>query len=184
MANEPAIFERVVLTNPHAELGRFEELARRSLDAGVTHMTVSSLPTKSRWELDDPSDPYLQWAIIHASLYKVVPPEILRDWVPAKYARGFLELIKRRCDVLEKLKLKAAFLSYEPTWWPESAFKKSPQLRGPRVDHPRRSKHPRFSPDISNPNVLGIYREMVQEFIREVPGIKLLIFSTNDSGSG
>jgi hypothetical protein len=183
-SNATTTFERIALTNPHADLARYEDLARRSVDAGVTHVTVSALAEKSRWELDDPADPYLHWAIIHASLYKVVPPELLTDWVPAKYARQFLDLIRRRCDILEKLKLKAAFLSYEPTWWPESAFAKAPQLRGPRVDHPRRSKHPRFSPDISNARVLDIYRQMMRRFIEQVPSIKLLIFSTNDSGSG
>ena len=78
MGSDATTFERTVLSNPHADLARFEELSRRAGDAGVTHVTVSALAQKSRWELDDPSDPYLQWAIIHASLYKIVPPDLLK----------------------------------------------------------------------------------------------------------
>jgi hypothetical protein len=178
------VFERIILTNPHADLSRFEALARRAKEAGVTHVTVSSLAEKSRWEIDDQTDPYLHWSIIHASLFKVMPPEVLRHWVPSKWAADFLGLVQRRLEVLSKLGLKGAFLAYEPMWWPESAFEKMPGLRGPRVDHPLRSKHARFSPDISHPKVLDIYRHTVEKFLTAAPGIDLMIFSTNDSGTG
>lgn len=178
------MFDRIILTVPHPRIETFRAVVQRAADAGVTHISISAPPEKSRWEIDDPSDPYLQWSILHASLFKTVVPEILRNWVPADYAQRVLAVYRQRAEVVQAAGLSCAFLAYEPLWWPEAIFREHPHLRGPRVDHPRRSRHARFSPDIGHEQVQAMYQWAVAELARAVPGLSLCIFSTNDSGVG
>jgi len=179
-----SLFDQSILTIPFSDLSRFRETAQSAAAAGITHVSVSYLPEKSRWEIDDESDPYLQWSIIHASIFKICVPEPLKKWVPADYASRMLGIIQERCKILKSLGVKAAFLAYEPFWWPESVYEKYPHLRGPRVDHPKRSRHARFSPDLTHPKVLELYRDGVTALLKAVPEVEMFIFSTNDSGVG
>ncbi len=178
------VFKNIIISNPYRDLGKYEAAVIRAKQAGVTHVSVSCPGEKSRWELDDPDDPYLNWSIIHNSLFKVIVPEVLAAWVPPEYAARNLQLIKERCRIIKKHGLKASFLAYEPMWWPESVFAQHPHLRGPRVDHPRRSRHPRFSPDLFHDEVLALYTAALRRLVTEVPELALFIFSTNDSSTG
>ncbi len=162
----------------------FEEYAHKALDAGATHLTVSGMVSKSRWEITDPDDPYLFWSIHNPCVFKFCVPPELSSWIPQEYADKNMDLIKRRCEVLEKVGLKGAFFGYEPMYWDESIFRKNPEWRGPRVDQPRRTKHPYFSPCVDHPEVLAIYRRTMKTFFNQVPVIDTMSYYTNDSGAG
>jgi hypothetical protein len=52
------------------------------------------------------------------------------------------------------------------------------------VDHPLRSRVPRFAPSVDNPEVLALYRESIRTLVTACPEIEILSLHTNDSGSG
>jgi hypothetical protein len=79
--------------------------------------------------------------------------------------------------------MKGALLSNEPFWLPEPVYREHPGWRGARCDHPRRSKHPYYSPCIDNPEVLSLYRYAVKELVSKT-GIDFISFMSNDSGGG
>ncbi len=95
-----------------------------------------------------------------------------------------LGILKTRCEVLRKLGLKAAFTTFEPQMLPEAVYEAHPLWRGPQVDHPLRSRVPRFAPSVDNAEVLALYRESTRKLLTLCPEIEILSLHTNDSGSG
>lgn len=161
----------------------FEQLAKIAAGLGGTHVFVSDLP-KSVWQWRrDMSDPYPNWGMIHAAIFKVVCPPQLAPFIPVDYDRGNLQIVTERCRILKQLDLKAAFAGCEPAWLPEAVYEAHPDWRGPRCDHTRRSRHAYYAPNIDNPEVLSLYRESVAELCRQAP-IEYFQFLTNDSGGG
>ncbi|HPN84825.1 MAG TPA: hypothetical protein PK821_05755 [Victivallales bacterium] len=179
------IFNTIVLRNPFVEdMKKFREFANRSADAGVTHLTFTEIE-RSYWEIDDPADPYLNWSIVHTSMLKIFPPEILKDWVPTEYAKRAREMISERASILKEAGLKGASFLYDPMYWPEEVFQRRPDLRGPRTDMPERCIHPRYSPCIDHPEVLSFYRDSFRS-LYDLSGkiLDLIIIRSGDSGAG
>ncbi|MBN2408597.1 MAG: hypothetical protein JXE07_02575 [Candidatus Aminicenantes bacterium] len=174
---------KVLFNCPTSTLEEFRAFAGKAAALGATHVYISDLP-KSRWLWDfDRNDPYPNWGMLMATIFKVVIPPELADFLPAGYCRKNLEIVRQRSAILEKLGLKAAFLGKEPAYLPESVFQAHPDWRGPRCEHPRRSRHTYYAPCIDRPEVLSMYRRAVAELCRAAP-IELFSFLTNDSGSG
>jgi len=121
--------------------------------------------------------------MLMATIFKVAVPPELQAFLPADYARRNLEIIRQRGAVLRELGLKAAFSGKEPAYLPEAVFRAHPDWRGPRCEHPRRSRHAYYSLCIDRPEVLAMYRKAVAEICRVAP-VELFTFLTNDSGSG
>ena len=134
--------------------------------------------------MDTPGDPYPAWAMSNVGLLKVAPPEALKPFLPQDYADTVMGILRSRCAVLRKLGLKAAFTTFEPQILPETVYEAHPLWRGPQVDHPLRSRVPRFAPSIDNPEVLALYRESIRTLLTACPEIEILSLHTNDSGSG
>ncbi|MFH0991716.1 MAG: hypothetical protein V1799_17045 [bacterium] len=67
---------------------------------------------------------------------------------------------------------------------PEQFWEKFPFLRGARVDHPRESFRPRYTLAMAHPVVQQHYRELMQNIMREIPGLGFVHVWTNDSGAG
>lgn len=93
-------------------------------------------------------------------------------------------ILEARCKVLRKYGLKASFKTFEPQMLPEKVFTDHPLWRGPRVDHPNRSRVARWAPDIDNPKVLAMYGEALTLLLKRCPEIDILSLTTNDSGTG
>jgi hypothetical protein len=89
-----------------------------------------------------------------------------------------------KAAVLEGKGMGARFYCLEPFFLPESFFREHPELRGPRVDHPRRSHVGAFAMCIDHEETLAIYEWMMRELRRSVPGLGAFEFMANDSGSG
>ena len=185
-AADPLAHFRTRIFGCHAEnLTAFENFARRAKQSGATHivLTAEDLPW-AYWQMDTPGDPYPAWAMSNVGLLKVVPPAALKPYFPEEYSQAVAGILKPRCQVLRKLGLKAAFTSFEPQILPERVYQDHPKWRGPQVDHPLRSRVPRFAPNIDDPEVLGLYRESMGNFATMCPEIEILSLHTNDSGSG
>jgi len=184
-ANPLAHFKKIVFGCHSDNLADFEAFARRAKQSGATHivLTGEDLPW-AMWQLDTPGDPYPAWAMSNIGLLKIATPAALKPYLPQDYADSVMGILRSRCAVLRKLGLKAAFTTFEPQMLPEPVFEAHPLWRGPQVDHPLRSRVPRFAPAIDNPDVLALYRESIKTLLTACPEIEILSLHTNDSGSG
>ncbi len=178
-------FTSVVFGRYSESLASFQEFARQAKKSGATHivLTAEDLPW-AMWQMDTPGDPYPAWAMSNVGLLKVAPPDALQPFLPKDYADTVQGILRSRCEVLRKLGLKAAFTTFEPQFLPERVYEAHPLWRGPQVDHPLRSRVPRFAPSIDNPEVLALYRESIRKLLTFCPEIEIISLHTNDSGSG
>ena len=164
-------------------LEEFERFAQRAAACQATHMVVSDMP-RSRWMWErDLTDPYTNWSMGQCQIFKLVCPAELNDFLPKEHIRECMELVKKRCEILRKYGVKPAMFSNEPFWLPEEVYRKHPDWRGARCDHPRRAKKPYYSPCIDNPQVLRMYTDAVRKLTEET-GIDFIHFKTNDCGGG
>ena len=184
-ANPLEHFKSVIFGCHSDNLADFETFARRARQSGATHivLTAEDLPW-ANWQLDTPGDPYPAWAMSNVGLLKIATPDALKPYLPQDYAERVMAILRSRCTVLRKLGLKAAFTTFEPQMLPETVFEAHPLWRGPQVDHPLRSRVPRFAPSVDNPEVLTLYRESIRTLLAACPEIEILSLHTNDSGSG
>jgi len=174
---------KIIFTCPTNTLEEFRAFAQQAARLGATHVSISDLP-KSMWQWDlDRNDPYPNWGMLLSTIFKVVVPPELKEYLPAEYARKNLQMVTQRCAILKELGLKAAYTGKEPAWLPEAVFQAHPEWRGPRCEHPRRARHTYYAPCIDNPQVLEMYRKAVAELCRHAP-IEWFNLLTNDSGGG
>lgn len=178
-------FEKIIFGCYARDIKEFEDFAKRAKQSGATHINLSNedLPFSS-WEYDVPDDPYPSWVITNMGLLKIATPEALKTYLPQDYAEKVLSILEERCKVLRKHGLKAAFKTFEPQMLPEKVYEDHPLWRGPRVDHPSRSRTARWAPDIDNSEVLQLYKESFAILLKRCPEIEILSLTTNDSGTG
>ena len=177
---------RTVIFGRHSDsLASFEAFASRAKQSGATHIVITAedLPW-AYWQLDTPGDPYPAWAMSNVGILKIAVPDALEKFLPQDYASRVMGILKERCQTLRRLGLKAAFTTFEPQILPEAVYQAHPLWRGPQVDHPLRSRVPRFAPNIDNPEVLALYRESFRKLCTVCPEVEILSLHTNDSGSG
>lgn len=181
----PARFKTVIFGHHSDSLASFESFARKAKQSGATHIVITAedLPW-AMWQMDTPGDPYPAWAVSNVGLLKVSIPDALQPFLPKDYSDTVLNILRQRCEVLRQLGLKAAFTTFEPQILPERVYEAHPLWRGPQVDHPLRSRVPRFAPSVDNPEVLALYRESIRKLLTLCPEIEILSLHTNDSGSG
>ncbi len=178
-------FGKVIFGRYSESIQSFEAFARRAKQSGATHIVITAedLPW-ALWMLDEPDDPYPAWAMSNIGVFKAATPEALKPYLPQDYAERVMGMLKERCEALRKLGLKAAYTTFEPQILPEAVYRDHPLWRGPQVDHPLRSRVPRFAPNIDNPEVLALYRESMRKFCTACPEVEVVSLHTNDSGSG
>ena len=178
-------FEKIIFGCYAKDIKDFEDFVNRAKKSGATHINLSNedLPF-SNWEYDVENDPYPSWVITNMGLLKIATPESLKKYLPQVYSQNVLSILEERCKVLRKYGLKASFKTFEPQMLPEKVFEDHPLWRGPRVDHPSRSRVARWAPDIDNPEVLQLYKESFAILLKRCPEIEILSLTTNDSGTG
>jgi hypothetical protein len=178
-------FEKIVFGCYAKDINDFEDFATRAKKSGATHINLSNedLPF-SKWEYDVENDPYPSWVITNIGLLKIATPDALKKYLPQGYAESVLRLLEERCKILRKHGLKATLKTFEPQMLPEKVYEDHPLWRGPRVDHPSRSRAARWAPDIDNPEVLQLYKEAFEILLKRCPEIEMLSLTTNDSGTG
>jgi hypothetical protein len=178
-------FEKIVFGSYTRNIKDFEDFVQRAKKSGATHINLTNedLPI-AKWEYDVENDPYPSWVITNMGLLKIATPEVLKPYLPQDYAESVFSILEERCKVLRKYGLKAAFATFEPQMLPEKVYTDHPLWRGPRVDHPNRSRVARWAPDIDNPEVLQLYSESLSTLLKRCPEIEILSLTTNDSGTG
>lgn len=162
----------------------FETKARLSKELGASVVTITDDLPPALWQYDVKDDPYPGWYIYRPGLLKIFPPKSVRSFVNGAYADKVADILGHRCAVLRKYGLKANFNSNEPQTMPEAFFTAYPQLRGPRVDQPNRSRGARWAPSVDEPATLSLYAEAMKAFVQRCPEVESVTLLTSDSGSG
>jgi hypothetical protein len=164
-------------------LAQFERKAELSKDLGATDMLVTDGLPLATWEMDA-DDPYPMWFVHHAGLLIIFPPKDVQPYVDMKYAARVQGILQKRCEILVKYGLKGVWSANEPAVMPEAFFAAHPELRGPRIDHPNRSRHAYFAPSVDEPETLRMYRESMQMLLKACPEVEQFNWVTTDAGSG
>jgi len=173
---------RLIYT-PVCSFEDFKKAANNAKELGATHFMAGQLP-RSRWMWEeDLSNPYVNWSMGQAQIFKLKCPEQLKEFLPQNHINECFAIFKERCQYLKEIGLKPGLFSNEPFWLPEEVYRKHPDWRGARCDHPRRSKKPYYSPCIENPEVLEMYKWAISEICKET-GLDYINFKTNDCGGG
>ncbi|HEY5552852.1 MAG TPA: hypothetical protein VIK52_13245 [Opitutaceae bacterium] len=167
-----------------AQLSLFERKAALAKRLGATHVPLTDgLPT-AQWQLDPPGDPYPAWFIQRPDFFKLFPAPEIEPFVDMDYGRRVAAILEARCAILRKLGLKAHWGANIPQMMPEAFFTAHPELRGPRVDQPNRSRTARFSMCVDQPETVRLYTIAMKNLLARCPEIESFSFLTQDSGSG
>lgn len=174
---------KIMLNCKTENLDEFRRLAEFAKKAGVTHVNISHVED-SLWQWDlDRNDPYPNWGLQNATLFKVALPKVLEKYIPADYAARNLETFSKRAEILKEYGLKAMFIGMEPAWLPNEAYRDHPSWRGPRCDQPRRARNEYYAPCTDNPEIQALYAESMKKLCSIIP-VEYFEFLTNDSGGG
>jgi hypothetical protein len=169
------------------DLNEFRKLvksASRLKKYGIVQINIGTVADKAFYEIPEGGNPWSEYASNLAALYKFFPDEKIAPFVPAEFVSKNRQLLLDKAKILRENGMEAAFFANEPAFFPSAFFDAYPQLRGPRVDHPRRSNVAFFSPCLSLKETQDIYTNMMAELLKNAPEVKTFYFKTNDAGSG
>jgi hypothetical protein len=185
----PVLLNLLLASVSHAQSGtqenltQYERKAALSKELGATHMSVTEGLPLATWEMD-PGDPYPMWFAHHAGLLTIFPPKDVQPYVDMKYSAKVAGVLQQRCAILGKYGLKGVWSANEPAVMPEGFFAAHPELRGPRIDQPNRSRKVYFAPNVDAPETLRMYRESMQLLLKTCPEVEQFNWVTTDAGSG
>lgn len=177
----------IVVNTPIRDLSVYRQLAsmvRRLKRHGHVEMNISALAEKSTHEIPDGGSPWHEYASFNPTPAKFFPDALLAPFLPESFVMNNRRLLLEKARILDELGLGAAFWSYEPNFLPEAFFEAYPRLRGPRTDHPRRSRKDEFAPCVDAPESREMTTRMVQTLTQHVPTLGTYFFKTNDAGPG
>lgn len=171
------------LADDAADLAQFERKASLAKELGASEVVITEGLPLAKWETD-PADPYPAWFVHHASMLKIYPAGAVTPFIDAGWVRMMQGIVRQRCQVLQRLGLRAVWRANEPAVLPEAFFTAYPELRGPRIDHPARSTKTHFAPNVDRPEMLAIYRQSIQALLTACPVVDSFVWTTTDAGSG
>ena len=157
-----------------------EHLAR----CGFTHLEVNGLAARDPHEESVPGEFYAPFYTYCPGLSQFVESPLTRGLYPAAYLQANVQRLKHLATLGRRYGLKPGLLCFEPRTLPERFFQRYPTLRGARVDHPFRSRLPRYTLAQDHPVAREHYRALMHALMTEVPDLAYLSVWTNDSGAG
>jgi hypothetical protein len=162
----------------------YAEAATRLKPYGDVQIEIGELADKSWYEMPASNSPWHEYANEFHCIAKFFPHPKIAPFIPADWVAKNREMLLAKAAVLRQLGIHGAFAGDETHFLPASFFEQYPHLRGPRVDHPRRSTHPEFSWCVDLEETREMIEWMTAELIRNVPEIKSIGSYNNDSGGG
>ena len=153
-------------------------------EAGFTHCEVNSLAGDMAHEDLVAHEYYSQFYTYCPGFNHFVATALTSGLWPALYLDANLNRLRKLAELGRSYGLKPGVCMFEPRTMPERFFQKFPTLRGARVDHPFRSRLPRYTMAQDHPIVRRHYREALQALQRAVPDLDYMSLWTNDSGAG
>ncbi|MEP6951129.1 MAG: hypothetical protein ABI863_17710 [Ginsengibacter sp.] len=169
------------------DLDEFRKLVKQAsgLKAyGTVQINIGMLADKSFYEIPKGGNPWNEYASNNAPLYKFFPDAKIAPFIPAEFVKKNRQLLVDKAKILRDNGIDAAFFANEPGFLPSAFFDAYPNMRGPRVDHPRRSNFEFFSPCVSVKETQEMYVYMMGELLKTIPDIRTFFFKTNDAGGG
>jgi len=162
----------------------FAAAAARLRRHGRVEMNVANLSGRDFSEVPAGGSPWHEYAAYGVGLHKFYPHPKLAQFVDAEFVARNRRLLRSCVKVLRAHKLGACFQLHEPHFLPEAFFQAHPHLRGPRVDHPRRSRAEAYAMCLDHPEGREILSAMAADLARDVPDLGTMHVLTNDAGSG
>jgi hypothetical protein len=153
-------------------------------EAGFTHCEVNGLQAHMPYEDLVPHEYYPQFYTYAPGFNHFVDTPLTKGVWPALYLDANLNHLVKLAGLGRAYGLKPGVCMFEPRTMPDRFFVKYPTLRGARVDHPFRSRLPRYTMAQDHPIVQRHYREALQKLMRAVPDLSYMSVWTNDSGAG
>jgi len=178
---------RFILRAAFRDLSDFRAFAveaARLKSYGEVLVNVGVLADKAWHEIPEGGSAWHEYAVYNPALHKVFPHPKIAPHVPADYVKANRELVLDETAILRELGLGAWFMGQEPYFLPESFFREHPHLRGPRIDHPRRSRREEFAMCMDLDESREMVAWMMCELKKQVPELAMFMFNTNDAGSG
>ncbi len=176
-----------IIRNAIRDVAEFRELAAiaaRLKPFGEVQVDIGLLAGKGWHDVPAGGSPWHEFGTYNSAAFKFFPHPKLAPHLPAEWVANNRKLLLAKAAILREFGLSAAFTSNETNYLPESFYREHPELRGPRVDHPRRTRAVAFSPCMDRPEMLEMVEWMIDELIRNVPEIKTIFAQNNDSGAG
>ncbi|WP_221029748.1 hypothetical protein [Actomonas aquatica] len=161
-----------------------EAYVRALAEAGFTHCEVNALQAHFPYEESIQAEFYPQFYNYCAGFNHFIDTELTRGLWPAHYLEANLNRLKHIAALAKRYGLKPGVLMFEPRSLPEKFFTKYPTLRGARIDHPFRSRLPRYCLAQDHPVTKRHYAECMENLMTEVPELDYLSIWSNDSGAG
>jgi len=162
----------------------YAELAERLKSYGQVQVEISALADKSWYEIPEGGSPWHEYACYVPAPWKFYPHPKIAPHIPAEWVEKNRKLLLAKAAVVRKLGLGAVIKAKNSHFLPEAFFQQNPGLRGPRVDHPRRSRKEAFSMCVDLPETREMIEWMMAELKRNVAGLRTVITGTNDAGAG
>ena len=182
--SDKAIF---VIYSPIRDLGEFKTFASqiaRLKSFGRIDMTINYTVEKADFEMPEGGSPWHEYAAYDRSLSKFFPDKKIAPFFPEELVKKNRQLLMSKVKIIRGLGLSAGYRCNEPHFLPKAFFEAYPHLRGPRVDHPRRSSQKEFAPCFNQKETREMYRNMVNDLFKNIPEIHTIHINMNDAGSG
>lgn len=161
-----------------------EAYVRKLAETGFTHCEVNALQAHLPFEETVEAEFYPQFYTYCAGFNHFVNSKLTEGVWPDYYLEANLNRLKRIAGLAKRYGLKPGLLMFEPRNMPEKFFVKYPTLRGARIDHPFRSRLPRYTLAQDHPISQRHYREVMERLMDAVPELDYLSVWSNDSGAG
>ena len=166
------------------EFKEFAKIAGRLKPYGDVQIQISELADKSWYEMPTKNSPWHEYANEFPCMEKFFPHPKIAPFIPTDWVEKNRQLLFAKLEVLRELGLNAAYSGDETHFLPQAFFDQYPHLRGPRIDHPRRSTQPEFSWCVDLEETREMIEWMAAEFKRHVPELKTIGSYNNDSSGG
>jgi len=153
-------------------------------ETGFTHVEVNGLQAHMPYEDSVPSEYYPQFYTYAPGFNHFLATPLTEGLWPAMYLEANLRHLQKLADLGRSYGLRAGVCMFEPRSLPERFFQKYPTLRGARVDHPFRSRLPRYCLAQDHPVSQAHYRSAIRQLAEAAPGLSYMSLWSNDSGAG
>ena len=157
-----------------------EEFAR----IGCSHVPVNALASPHAYEQGPPGEHYYRFYITNPDLDQFVDTELNRGIYPPEYLAANRRQMEKNLYQARRYGIRPGLAMCAPRSVPDAFFRKYPQLRGARIDHPFHSFKPRYTMTLAHPLVRWHYADMMKKMMRLYPDLDYAHVWSNDSGSG
>lgn len=162
----------------------FAEQAARLKPYGQVQIEISALADKSWYEIPEGGSPWHEYACYISTPWKFFPHPDIAKHLPLDWVKVNRKLMMSKAEIAREFGLVPLVYSKSTHFLPESFFEEHPELRGPRVDHPRRSNKEAFTWCTDLPETRNYISWMIAEMKKEIPDIATIVTGYNDSGAG